>query len=50
MQKHHWYVVIGTLLAGIAPFIPVVRTLHSAGLGVFVAGCIDWYMAQPKQS
>lgn len=47
MKKHHWYVTIGGILATVAPIgalvVPFVGQLHGAGVGVAVAGLIDWW-------
>lgn len=49
MQKHHWYVVIGSALAVsaklIATVVPAFGAVHGAGIGIAIAGCIDWYFA-----
>jgi len=43
MKKHHVYIAVGGLLAALTQAYPAVFPLHGAGLGVVVAGLIDWY-------
>ena len=49
MEKHHIYVLLGVALAifggGLAPLVPFLEGLHGAGLGVAIAGLIDWMHA-----